>query len=114
MQLLGLLDEPARKTKKTSAAVLDLGGASTQIVFEPEFEDKSTLQPGDHVYDLKFAEQPHVLYQHSYLGFGLMQARRAANNLVGFNWLWSQASTASEWDQISSKDEVRRGANCGG
>lgn len=88
--------------------MLDLGGASTQIVFEPEFEDKSTLQPGDHVYDLKFAEQPHVLYQHSYLGFGLMQARRAANNLVGFNWLWSQASTVSEWDHISAKDEVRR------
>lgn len=27
-----------------------------------------------------------MLYQHSYLGYGLMRARRHVNNLVGFMW----------------------------
>ncbi|TFY69015.1 hypothetical protein EVJ58_g673 [Rhodofomes roseus] len=36
-----------------SYAVLDLGGASTQIVFEPIFsKPDSTLEPGEHKYDL--------------------------------------------------------------
>ncbi|KAK0446889.1 nucleoside phosphatase family-domain-containing protein [Armillaria borealis] len=46
-------------------AVLDLGGASTQIVFEPRGKS-------------------HVLYQHSYLGYGLMRARRHVHQLVEF------------------------------
>ena len=66
-------------------AVLDLGGASTQIVFEPTFasSDKK-LEEGEHKYDLKFGGRTHVLYQHSYLGYGLMRARRHVHSLVDF------------------------------
>lgn len=72
-------------------AVLDLGGASTQIVFEPTFsssssssDQKQQLEPGEHKYDLKFGGRTHVLYQHSYLGYGLMRARKHVHGLVDF------------------------------
>jgi len=66
-------------------AVLDLGGASTQIVFEPTFsKPDSSLVEGEHKYDLKFGGKTHVLYQHSYLGYGLMRARQHVHRLVDF------------------------------
>ena len=68
-----------------SYAVLDLGGASTQIVFEPKFsKPDSSLVDGEHKYDLKFGGKTHVLYQHSYLGYGLMHARKSVHRLVDF------------------------------
>ncbi|KAH8091007.1 nucleoside phosphatase family-domain-containing protein [Cristinia sonorae] len=70
-----------------SFAVLDLGGASTQIVFEPTLDmskPDSTLEPGEHKYDLDFAGKKRVLYQHSYLGYGLMRARKSVHRLVDF------------------------------
>ena len=66
-------------------AVLDLGGASTQIVFEPVFASSDMqLEEGEHKYDLQFGGRSHVLYQHSYLGYGLMRARRHIHKLVDF------------------------------
>lgn len=68
-------------------AVLDLGGASTQIVFKPVFDSdkpESTLEEGEHKYDLTFGGKTHVLYQHSYLGYGLMSARKSVHRLVDF------------------------------
>ncbi|KAK0239059.1 nucleoside phosphatase family-domain-containing protein [Armillaria nabsnona] len=66
-------------------AVLDLGGASTQIVFEPRWEQsEGRLEEGEHKYDLLFSGKSHVLYQHSYLGYGLMRARRHVHQLVEF------------------------------
>ncbi|EGN93963.1 hypothetical protein SERLA73DRAFT_189099 [Serpula lacrymans var. lacrymans S7.3] len=68
-------------------AVLDLGGASTQIVFEPQFDDglpDVALEEGEHKYDLKFGGQTRVLYQHSYLGYGLMRARASVHRVVDF------------------------------
>jgi len=73
--------------KKTTFAVLDLGGASTQIVFEPAFDEKrpdSILKDGEHKYDLTFGGEKRVLYQHSYLGYGLKQAREHVHKLVEF------------------------------
>ncbi|TFY78141.1 hypothetical protein EWM64_g5870 [Hericium alpestre] len=70
-----------------SYAVLDLGGASTQIVFEPKFDSArpdAALEEGEHKYELKFGGQTHVLYQHSYLGYGLMMARKSVHGLVDF------------------------------
>jgi len=68
-----------------SYAVLDLGGASTQIAFEPKFsKPDSSLIDGEHKYDLKFGGRTHVLYQHSYLGYGLMRARKSVHRLVDF------------------------------
>ncbi|KAF8920862.1 nucleoside phosphatase family-domain-containing protein [Mucidula mucida] len=78
--LLGTLNS----VEKTYA-VLDLGGASTQIVFEPKWDDNTgRLEDGEHKYDLTFSGQSHVLYQHSYLGYGLMRARRHVHQLVEF------------------------------
>ncbi|KAF8882906.1 nucleoside phosphatase family-domain-containing protein [Gymnopilus junonius] len=66
-------------------AVLDLGGGSTQIVFEPSFTSKQkTLEEGEHKYELNFGGRKHTLYQHSYLGYGLMQARNHVHTLVEF------------------------------
>ncbi|KAI8970697.1 nucleoside phosphatase GDA1/CD39 [Pilobolus umbonatus] len=53
-----------------TAATFDLGGASTQIVFEPEY-----AMPGNHTYLLTYGKNSYELYQHSYLGYGLMRAR---------------------------------------
>lgn len=72
-------------TSSSTYAVLDLGGASTQIVFEPIFgKPNSSLNPGEHKYDLTFGGKTYVLYQHSYLGYGLMRARSSAHRLVEF------------------------------
>ena len=66
-------------------AVLDLGGASTQIVFEPTFtKPDETLPEGDHKYELTFGGKTYVLYQHSYLGYGLMEGRKSVHRLVDF------------------------------
>ncbi|KDN41227.1 nucleoside phosphatase GDA1/CD39 [Tilletiaria anomala UBC 951] len=71
-----------------TAAVIDLGGASTQIVFEPTFKTNSQgMSPGKHVYELKdFGARPLTLYQNSYLGYGLMEARNSINSLASFVW----------------------------
>ncbi|ORX55636.1 nucleoside phosphatase GDA1/CD39 [Hesseltinella vesiculosa] len=86
--LLGKLD-PAKRG--TSAAVFDLGGASTQVVFEPS---KEMIQ-GEHKYTLNYGEgDPFVLYQHSYLGFGLNEARKHIKEAIVDLWKdqWSSSS----------------------
>lgn len=65
-----------------TAAVFDLGGGSTQIVFEPTFKSSTggmpeKLSEGDHKYALNFGGRKFELYQHSHLGYGLMSAREA-------------------------------------
>ncbi|KAF1999825.1 hypothetical protein P154DRAFT_466800 [Amniculicola lignicola CBS 123094] len=83
--LLGKIGGP---DKNPTAAVLDLGGGSTQIVFEPTFKDSPSggmpakLADGDHKYELDFGGRKFVLYQHSYLGYGLMEARNNLHSVV--------------------------------
>ena len=82
--LLGKIGGP---DKTPTAAIFDLGGGSTQIVFEPTFKSPSkgipeTLAEGDHHYDLTFGGRSFELYQHSHLGYGLMTARAAIHKLV--------------------------------
>jgi guanosine-diphosphatase len=78
--LLGKIGGPDHSE---TAAVFDLGGGSTQIVFEPTFKGLSSggmpekLAEGDHKYDLSFGGRHFSLYQHSHLGYGLMSARDA-------------------------------------
>ena len=108
-QLLGLIG-PSNSDPTSTAAVMDLGGASTQIVFEPTFDASSgtKLAPGEHVYDLDFAGKSHVLYQHSHLGYGLMQARRAVHNLVAFSYVWQSApkGNAVVWEDLTEANQV--------
>lgn len=83
--LLGNIGGPA---KTPTAAVFDLGGGSTQIVFEPTFPLAADggmpekMKEGDHKYELSFGGRDFTLYQHSYLGFGLMEARNNLHRLV--------------------------------
>ncbi|KAI4953968.1 hypothetical protein J4E91_001677 [Alternaria rosae] len=83
--LLGKIGGP---DKNPTAAVLDLGGGSTQIIFEPTFPDTprgglpTELAKGDHRYELDFANQNFNLYQHSYLGYGLMEARNNVHSTL--------------------------------
>lgn len=79
--LLGNMD-----SANGTAAVFDLGGASTQIVFEPQVPSDSltdvTWEQGDHYYGLRFGGMKFSLYQHSHLGYGLMEARKKVHHLV--------------------------------
>lgn len=93
--LLGAIGGNSKSASHPTYAVLDLGGASTQIVFEPTFSQAghggvtattTALEEGEHKYVLSFSGKTYTLYQHSYLGYGLMRARRSVNNLVGFMW----------------------------
>lgn len=83
--LLGTLGKAEHRT----AATFDLGGGSTQIVFEPWFEQyhpnvkgRPQLAPGEHQYDMVYGGQNYTLYQHSYLGYGLMAARKAIKKMI--------------------------------
>ena len=88
-------------------AVLDLGGGSTQIVFEPEEGGQDVggvLKDGEHKYELVFAGEERVLYQHSYLGYGLKSARESVHRVVEF---MDGLRTAP----VSGEDELRRVPN---
>jgi guanosine-diphosphatase len=76
---------PLLPNRRNTYAVLDLGGASTQIVFEPRSAGSpSKLMEGDHKYTLEFGGSNHTLYQHSFLGYGLKEARRSIHRLTQF------------------------------
>lgn len=83
--LLGKIGGP---DNTPTAAIFDLGGGSTQIVFQPTFKEAPAgglpekLADGDHKYELKFGGREFTLYQHSHLGYGLMAARKAVHKLV--------------------------------
>ncbi|KAI9898548.1 hypothetical protein N3K66_006908 [Trichothecium roseum] len=83
--LLGKIGGP---DSSETAAVFDLGGGSTQIVFEPTFKGAADggmpekLAEGDHKYELDFGGRKFELYQHSHLGYGLMAARDAMHETL--------------------------------
>ncbi|SPJ79717.1 probable guanosine-diphosphatase [Fusarium torulosum] len=83
--LLGKIGGPDHSE---TAAVFDLGGGSTQIVFEPTFKGAADggmpekLAAGDHKYDLDFGGRHFELYQHSHLGYGLMAARKTIHDTL--------------------------------
>ncbi|XP_078515994.1 nucleoside diphosphate phosphatase ENTPD5 [Lissotriton helveticus] len=56
---------------------LDLGGASTQITFLPEFEETVEQAPQDFLTSFEMFDSTYSLYTHSYLGLGLKAARLA-------------------------------------
>ncbi|KAL3480388.1 nucleoside phosphatase GDA1/CD39 [Aspergillus californicus] len=83
--LLGKIGGP---DETPTAAIFDLGGGSTQIVFQPTFEKSASggmpehLAEGDHKYDLQFGGRHFELYQHSHLGYGLMAARDTVHQSI--------------------------------
>ncbi|PGH00092.1 guanosine-diphosphatase [Blastomyces parvus] len=81
-----LLGNIGTKERTPTAAVFDLGGGSTQIVFEPTFKTTGgateKLAEGDHKFSLEFGGRHFDLYQHSHLGFGLMKARDTIHKAI--------------------------------
>lgn len=83
--LLGKIGGP---DETPTAAIFDLGGGSTQIVFQPTYPKSPSggmpehLAEGDHRYDLEFGGRHFELYQHSHLGYGLMAAREAVHKAI--------------------------------
>lgn len=74
-----LLGNIGAGSKLPTAAVFDLGGGSTQIVFEPSFPPNEKMVDGEHKYELSFGGHDYTLYQFSHLGYGLMQGRNKIN-----------------------------------
>lgn len=60
---------------QTTVAALDLGGGSTQVTFQPDNEQAKQLEK--HIYSINVFNRNMSLYTHSYLGMGLMAARKA-------------------------------------
>lgn len=95
--LLGKIGGP---DKSETAAVFDLGGGSTQIVFEPTFKGAAgggmpdRLAEGDHKYSLDFGGRKFDLYQYSHLGYGLMSARKAIHKTLIANMAAEERGSA--------------------
>lgn len=68
--------------KLPTTGIFDLGGGSTQIVFEPTFNSNEKMVDGEYKYELKFGNENYTLYQFSHLGYGLMQGRNKVNSLL--------------------------------
>jgi guanosine-diphosphatase len=79
-----LLGKIGTSDHSETAAVFDLGGGSTQIVFEPTFKGAipEKMAEGDHKYRLTFGGRDFELYQHSHLGYGLMSARESIHKTL--------------------------------
>lgn len=77
-----LLGNIGAGSKIPTSAVFDLGGGSTQIVFEPTFPPNEKMIEGEHKYELSFGGQTYTLYQFSHLGYGLNQGRNKINSLL--------------------------------
>ena len=62
-----------------SVAVLDLGGGSTQVTFTPVIDEYIIPQSygDDFIINKRIGNEVVKLYTHSYLGYGLMSARKA-------------------------------------
>ena len=66
-----------------TVGVVDMGGGSTQVVFAPD-EPVDTLHyaPDVNTHVIHYFDRQFSLYQHSYLGFGLVEAREAIIKLL--------------------------------
>ncbi|KAJ1917906.1 Guanosine-diphosphatase [Mycoemilia scoparia] len=93
--LLGTLG----KDEHLTAGTFDMGGGSTQIVFEPLYRSGNDTIPAsipkDYLSNLSISDQKHNLYQHSYLGYGLNSATKQIFQAIGSKALESGQNTAS-------------------
>ena len=70
-----LLDRFSSSNAKSTVAALDLGGGSTQVTFAPDEQDFKQLEKN--VHSISAFNHNMSIYTHSYLGMGLMAARKA-------------------------------------
>ncbi|KAK3195932.1 Guanosine-diphosphatase [Lecanicillium sp. MT-2017a] len=95
-----LLDKIGGPAKGETSAIFDLGGGSTQIVFEPTFKGSDggipeKMPEGDHLYSLDYGGHKYELYQHSHLGYGLMAARETVHETLIADLIKSKGSDKS-------------------
>lgn len=69
-----LLDRFSEIESERTVAALDLGGGSTQVTFAPTDAQKAEL--GQHVYSINVFNRNMSIFTRSYLGMGLMAARK--------------------------------------
>jgi len=60
-------------SSSTTTGIMDMGGASTQIVYEVSDSQFASIAPEDR-HEMFFGGKKHKLYVHSHLGYGLMEA----------------------------------------
>jgi guanosine-diphosphatase len=66
---------PSQQTSlEGTSVVLEMGGGSSQLVFDQS--EKTAQEVPTFINDLRFFGRKFNLYQHSYLGYGLMEARK--------------------------------------
>ncbi|ORX37495.1 nucleoside phosphatase GDA1/CD39 [Piromyces finnis] len=109
-----LLGKIGSENKEDTVAVMDLGGGSTQIVFEPLTIDhlQYPIPESDEDYrvELKFGSFKYVLYQHSYLGYGLMEARKSIlSNMISTEHITADHSVVNKCfpDSFNNDIEVK-------
>lgn len=100
--MLGRLGPKASAT----VAVMDLGGASTQFVFEPRREELNKFlaenpERSSLFYKLSFAGRQYMLYEKSHLRYGLMEARRRGNFQAATDG-WTVASNAQRNGEVDA------------
>jgi len=78
--LLGTIGNK-ESTHKT-AAIIDMGGGSTQIVFVPDDATVLGNAPVENLYSTSFRGVPYTMYQNSHLELGLKEAAAAAKRLA--------------------------------
>ncbi|CAG8504338.1 7538_t:CDS:2 [Paraglomus occultum] len=101
-----LLQRIGSAHKQPTAAIFDLGGGSTQIVFEPDSAEDSAVAPGEHRYELQYGGHTYVLYQHSYLDYGLMSARKRIKEFMIKMWYNIKSKKGSTGVKAEELDET--------
>lgn len=101
-----LLGNIGTSEKLPTAAVFDLGGGSTQIVFEPEFGDQEVMAAGEHKFEFTYGNRKFTLYQFSHLGYGLMEGRNKVNGLIVKSALSSTPLTKYETKEAAKSAEA--------
>jgi ectonucleoside triphosphate diphosphohydrolase 5/6 len=72
-----LLNQFSQGDVSKSTATLDLGGGSTQVVFVPGRRVEGLEGRKHYMHNVTVMKENHALYSHSYLGLGLMTARKS-------------------------------------
>lgn len=110
-------------TPKDTLVALDLGGGSTQITFVPVEGDTVNTTPADYLTTISLLHKNLDLYTHSYLGLGLMAARKAillqhqgkdgvirspcVNPIVDYQWTYGGETYTVRGPEVPKYQEVR-------
>jgi guanosine-diphosphatase len=78
-----LLGKFTTKEKSPTAGIMDLGGGSTQIVFEPDSDTTLEKAPTEYTRKISLFGRLYHIYQHSYLGYGLKEAGKRIRRVLG-------------------------------